>query len=198
MTPVAFEVPAPAGGPADPDDTDVVPAGDGPAVMLSLGTLFDRPEVMQPLIDALVARGLRVAAVGGPTFDASALAIDPSRVRFHAFRVLTGLIEGVDAVICHGGAGTVLGALSLGRPLVVVAPQGADHELNAAGVARAGVGLCLPAGSTADESARATEELLARPDLSDAARQMGATIRASPPPDAVVDSLERLDPHPHR
>ena len=45
----------------------------------------------------------------------------------------------VDAVVTHGGAGTTLGALAFGVPLLVL-PQGADQYANAERVVAAGAG----------------------------------------------------------
>ena len=47
------------------------------------------------------------------------------------------------AIVCHGGYGTTVGALSAGVPLVV-APLFADQGRNAARVAEVGAGLALP------------------------------------------------------
>jgi MGT family glycosyltransferase len=44
-----------------------------------------------------------------------------------------------DAIVTHGGSGTVLGALACGVPLLVL-PQGADQYSNAERVVAAGAG----------------------------------------------------------
>ena len=65
------------------------------------------------------------------------------------------------AVICHAGAGTVLGALAAGLPLLLL-PQGADQYVVADLVAAAGAGLKLaPAegGPAPDTSMRPMKEV---------------------------------------
>ena len=57
------------------------------------------------------------------------------------------------AVVCHGGSGTVLGALAHGLP-VLVAPQGADQWSNAQLVAGAGAGRLLLGDEVTVESVR--------------------------------------------
>ena len=52
------------------------------------------------------------------------------------------------AVVCHGGSGTVFGALAAGRPLVVV-PVFADQFENGRRIADAGAGLVADAGDPA-------------------------------------------------
>jgi UDP:flavonoid glycosyltransferase YjiC (YdhE family) len=51
-------------------------------------------------------------------------------------------------VVCHGGAGTTLGALAAGVPLVVF-PLFADQAANAACVAHAGAGVAVTAHGAA-------------------------------------------------
>ena len=49
-----------------------------------------------------------------------------------------------DAVVCHGGSGTLIAALSLGVPVVVL-PMGADQPDNADRCEELGVGIVLDA-----------------------------------------------------
>ena len=92
------------------------------------------------------------------------------------------------AVVCHGGSGTVIGALAAARPLVVV-PLFADQPENARRVAALGAGIDLPAppspGALRDAIARVIDD----PDLHAGAARLGAEIAALRPLDAAVDSL---------
>lgn len=58
------------------------------------------------------------------------------------------------AVVCHGGSGSVLGALAHGLPLVMV-PMGADQPLNAARCAALGIARVLDALRASPAAARA-------------------------------------------
>jgi UDP:flavonoid glycosyltransferase YjiC (YdhE family) len=65
-------------------------------------------------------------------------------------------------VICHGGSGTVFGALAAGVPLIA-APMFADQPTNARLVVDAGAGVALAeGGGSAEENTRALFEHLPR------------------------------------
>src|SRR5699024_5126322 len=93
------------------------------------------------------------------------------------------------AVIAHGGAGTMLGALCHGLPQVCM-PQGTDQPYNAAALARSGAGLVIePADLTPQTVAAALTRVLDEPGFRHAARVLQAEIDTMPPPDAVVSAL---------
>jgi UDP:flavonoid glycosyltransferase YjiC (YdhE family) len=91
------------------------------------------------------------------------------------------------AVVCHGGAGTMLGALAHGLPLLML-PRGADQHDNARRVVAAGAGLEL-AEVTPRAGAAAVERL---PALRPPAERIAAEIAALPAPAAAVARLEAL------
>lgn len=94
-------------------------------------------------------------------------------------------------VVAHGGAGTVVGALSAGVPLVVV-PQFADQPDNAARVVALGAGVRVgdgPAPADPAEVRAAARRVLDEPWPRAAARALAAEIRALPPASAAVDLL---------
>ena len=112
-----------------------------------------------------------------------------------AFQPLHQLLSGTAAVVTHGGAGTVLGTLAQGRPLVVV-PQGADQFLQAAAVVRAGCGLATAAGQPDPDELRAT----VRAVLEDAAYAAAAVdvqkqIVAMTGPAQMAERLARAIAH---
>ena len=63
----------------------------------------------------------------------------PSHIRIEQWVPQADVLARAAAVVCHGGAGSTLGALAAGLPLVVV-PLFADQPLNASRVAAAGRG----------------------------------------------------------
>jgi UDP:flavonoid glycosyltransferase YjiC (YdhE family) len=84
-------------------------------------------------------------------------------VEFVGFTPLVELLRDVDVVLTHGGAGTVLGTLAEGIPMVVV-PQGADQPIHAERVAAAGAGIAIPQGDAAPEAvAETVRKVLAAP-----------------------------------
>jgi UDP:flavonoid glycosyltransferase YjiC (YdhE family) len=93
-------------------------------------------------------------------------------------------------VICHGGAGTVLGSLALGMPLLVV-PQGADQYVISERVVRSGAGVRLLTEQVTPAAIRAAalELLQSESPYRLAARRVQAEILAMPAPEETVDCL---------
>ncbi|MEV7864755.1 glycosyltransferase [Streptomyces sp. NPDC088124] len=169
--------------------TLAAPTADGarPRVLLSFGTNYAEPAVLRPLIDALTPTADVVVTLG-LTATAADYGDGLDRVDFVGFTPFDELLDGIDLVVTHGGAGTVLGTLAHGLPMVVV-PQGADQFLNAAAVAgaRAGVAVLPPAAPEA--VAQAMAEVLGRPEFRDNAGRAAAQIAAMASPSEVAERL---------
>ncbi len=100
------------------------------------------------------------------------------------------------AIVCHGGYGTTIGALTDGVPLVV-APLFADQGRNAARVAEVGAGLALPMAATtnaADVSGLGAlvRRVLGEPSFGRAARRVAASARALPSVEAAPAVLAAI------
>jgi UDP:flavonoid glycosyltransferase YjiC (YdhE family) len=107
------------------------------------------------------------------------------------------LLPDCAAVVTHGGAGSTLGALAFGLPLLMV-PQGADHFFNAERVTAAGAGLqLLPDRLTADSARDAVRMLLHDDTFRVAARRIENELAAMPDPHHAVEALERLTGRQH-
>src|SRR3954447_2473547 len=91
-----------------------------------------------------VVSGLDLDAVAtiGPHVDPVALGAVPANVRVERFVPQADLLRRASVVISHGGAGTVLGAASHGRPQLVL-PLFADQWENGVAVEGAGCGIVL-------------------------------------------------------
>ncbi|MFJ7495143.1 glycosyltransferase [Streptomyces sp. NPDC097727] len=165
------------------------PAGDGvrPRVLLSFGTHFATPAALRPVIDALAGHADLVVTLG-LTGIAADYGDGLDHVEFIAFTPLAELLDGIDVVVTHGGAGTTMGTLSRGVPMVVV-PQGADQFLQAGAVAgsRTGVAVMPPAGAQA--VAEAVAEVLGSAEYRDNACRAARQIEAMPSPGEVADQL---------
>jgi UDP:flavonoid glycosyltransferase YjiC (YdhE family) len=102
------------------------------------------------------------------------------------------LLPWCDAVVAHGGSGTVLGALAHGLPLLVI-PQGADQWNNAEQIVTAGAGLRLLRNDLSVTAVRdGVTTLLREPSYRRAAATIKDEIRAMPSPMDAVVSLEAL------
>jgi UDP:flavonoid glycosyltransferase YjiC (YdhE family) len=99
-----------------------------------------------------------------------------------------------DAVVCHGGSGSVIGSLAHGLPLLVL-PMGADQPDNAARVEALGAGLQRDVMTvTPGEVEAAVDHLLHDPSYRDAAREIAAECSALPDASAAVARIEGLLP----
>jgi UDP:flavonoid glycosyltransferase YjiC (YdhE family) len=147
-------------------------------VYLTMGTVWGRAEDFTQVLDDLADEPINVIVTTGAELD-----LGPRPPHVHVARYLpqAAILPVVDAVICHGGSGTILGALAHGRPLVVL-PRGADQFANAARVEAAGAGL-------ADGDVR---EVLADPSYTEVARRIARETAAMPPVDAAVSALARV------
>ena len=83
-----------------------------------------------------------VVVTCGHGVDPESLGPQPAHVLVARFVPQALLMPHVGVVVCHGGAGTLIGALAAGVPVVSL-PRGADQFGNAAQVARQGAGLSL-------------------------------------------------------
>jgi UDP:flavonoid glycosyltransferase YjiC (YdhE family) len=100
------------------------------------------------------------------------------------------------AMVCHGGYGTTVGALSAGAPLVV-APLFADQGWNAARVEEIGAGLALPMAASIQAAdvtglGELVRRVLAEPSFGRAAREVAASAQALPSVDAAPDVLAAI------
>ena len=84
-------------------------------------------------------------------------------------------------VVCHGGSGTVLGALAAGLPLVLT-PMFSDQFPNAEAIAAAGAGVV----TDGDGLRAAIEHVLATPAYREAAQRIAGELRCAPLVSAVV------------
>jgi hypothetical protein len=141
VQPIRPEIP---GRTTDELPADISRLGDRPTLYITLGTvpLFNQLATFDMLLEAVAGLDIDVVATIGANNDPTALAAFPANVHVHQWLPLHPLLDRCDAVMCHGGSGTTLAALSAGLPLVVV-PQGADQFENAQACERAGVARVL-------------------------------------------------------
>jgi MGT family glycosyltransferase len=102
------------------------------------------------------------------------------------------LLPHCSAVICHGGAGTVLGSLAQGLPLLIL-PQGADQYVIGDLVLAAGVGLLLAPPEVNPSAVRENAlALLDEPAYRASARSLQSEIAAMPGPEEAVHLIEEV------
>jgi UDP:flavonoid glycosyltransferase YjiC (YdhE family) len=159
-------------------------------VYVTAGTSYHhRPGVLDTMIAGLRDAEVNVIATIGRDGDRRRFGPQPAHVRIEHFVPQDQLLPHVDAVVCHAGAGTTLGALAHGRPMVVV-PQATDQFDLAAQVVAVGAGVCTGPDVPTREGIRdAVHTVLAGPGFRDAAGTVAGRITAMPTPAEVIDRL---------
>ena len=140
-------------------------------------------------VRACTARGLQTVVTAPSEQLRRELAeIDERLVQAREFVSLPALLRSCKVVISHAGAGTVLGSLAAGVPVVLM-PRGTPSQLRMADAChRAGVGRrCDPAGLDA-----ALDEVINDPAIAAAASEVARQIAELPNASSVVPLIASL------
>jgi MGT family glycosyltransferase len=112
----------------------------GAIVYLTMGTVWNRNlDIFRLVIEAVRDDDIALIVTIGSHNDPASLGPQPDDVFVHQYIPQGVLLPHCHAVVTHGGAGTTLGALAFGVPLLLL-PQGADQYANAERVVAAGAG----------------------------------------------------------
>jgi MGT family glycosyltransferase len=173
-------------------DTDAPwepPAGDGPLIYLSLGSLGSGDvELMRALIGELAGVDGRIVVSKGPQHDQLELARNMSGAEFLP---QVSILPHVDLVITHGGNNTVTESLRFGKPMILL-PLFWDQYDNAQRMHEIGFGVRLDTYAHApDELTGAIERLLGDDALRERLRAVSDRLAASPGTVAAADLIER-------
>jgi UDP:flavonoid glycosyltransferase YjiC (YdhE family) len=176
---------APSGTPA----RSPKPLTGDPKVLITFGTAFTTPAVVSLLIKELTAHGAGLRVTLGTTASADDFAVDDPRVAFEEFLPYDLLLDDIDIVVAHGGAGTNLGALAAGCPLVLI-PQGADQLGQSERAAAAGAAVLVAAEQVDPVAlARAVVDAAKHSGYRQKAQEIARHIAAMPAPDEVAAVL---------
>lgn len=160
-----------------------------PVVYVTMGTVHTDLAVFRSLLDGFDGDVSAVVTVGRQG-DPGSLGPVPPRIRVESFVPQAGVLPSCDAVVCHGGSGTVFGALAHGLPLVLV-PQAADQFDNAARCAAAGAAVVIPPDELNPGAVRkALRRVLDEPSFAAAARRLAAEIDEMGTPEQVATAVE--------
>lgn len=165
-----------------------------PHIYFTLGTIFPQEsgDLFQRALAGLVSLGARVTVTTGGAVTAPELGDQPSSVRVAHFLPLSEVLTGSDLVVSHGGSGTVVSALALGRPQVLL-PMGADQLNTADRCEQLGVGLSLDAFScTPSDVANAAGTVLGSPQFFLNAARLADEAHALPDAEFGASLLEAV------
>lgn len=138
----------------------------GPAASLvhvTLGTVFnlESGDLPERLVAAAGLIDRRVLVTTGPGIELHHDLAVPPNVRLVPYVPQGEILPRCEAVVCHGGSGTLVAALSLGIPVVLL-PMGADQLDNADRCSELGVGLVLDALTATPEVIAAAVDTVRR------------------------------------
>jgi hypothetical protein len=194
------EIPRPAGIHRYREPADIGVPDDDPLIYITFGTVSaaipSAAVAFRTVVDALADMPARLLVTIGDNGDPANWPTFPPNVRIEKWVPQATALRGAAAMVCHGGMGTVIGALAAGVPLVV-APQFADHPDNAARVAALGAGIRVGSDGMSgpvDASGvrAAAERVLSEPTFRAAARNVAAEIATMPTTDRVVELFDSL------
>lgn len=155
-------------------------------VYVTLGTVFnvESGDLLARLVQAMnlvsLTHLVEVVITVGDHVAVDELPPPGPAVRVERFVPQRELLGRCRAVVCHAGSGTLVSALSLGLPVVVL-PLGADQPDNADRCQELGVGVALdPVTVSAHDLAAATEAVLHDEHFTGAAAELAREARSQP------------------
>jgi UDP:flavonoid glycosyltransferase YjiC (YdhE family) len=162
-------------------------------VYLTLGTVsFGAVEVLSRAIAEIAPLDVDVLVTVGPEGEPAALGELPDNVHVERFVAQFAVLPLVDLIVHHGGTGTVLGALEVGLPQLLL-PQGADQFSNAEILTTSGAGRALPNDAQQPGAiGEAVRALLSDSPERETSARVRDEIAAMLPPADVVPALVRL------
>jgi UDP:flavonoid glycosyltransferase YjiC (YdhE family) len=166
-----------------------------PQVYVTLGTVptFNRdPQLLAAIVEALSRESMRILVTVGPGNDPTFLP-EQARLRVEQYLPQSQALAGSALAVTHGGAGSTVGALACGLPVLVL-PRGAPSQRRmASACVAAGVGIALE-NDQIDESAvrTAVRRLLDHSGYRRRAEAVRDELAQLPPPADAVRWLERL------
>jgi UDP:flavonoid glycosyltransferase YjiC (YdhE family) len=166
-------------------------ADDAPLVYVTFGSVAGGMEMTAPVyrlaLEAVAALDVRVLFTVGHDADLDRFGSAPPNVHIERWVPQGDVLAHADAVVCHGGSGSTLGALAAGVPIVVV-PLFADQPLNARRIVATGAGISVaPPDAVALRSAVVT--VLDDRTYRGAAARLASEMHALPATDAAVEFL---------
>jgi UDP-glucoronosyl and UDP-glucosyl transferase len=161
-------------------------------VYATLGTVFNGTELLTAIIDGLQGEDFNLVVTVGVTQDPAGFGPRPPNVRIEQFIRQGVLLPHCDAVVTHGGYGTLAATLSAGLPVVCI-PISADQPQNAQRCVALGAGRIVPPEDrTADAIRAATRAVLDDPKYRLASQRVSRDSQRRPVLDHALELLETL------
>ncbi len=165
-----------------------------PTVYFTLGTIFimESGDLFPRVLAGLRELPINLIATVGRQIDPLAFGRQPANVHIERFVPQSLVLPHCDLIVCHGGSGSVLGALAHGLPSVLL-PMGADQPHNARRCEQLGLAAVLhPVHATPETVRDAAAAVLGDPNYRQRAERVRDEILALPGPATAVGLLETL------
>lgn len=184
MRSYGFLVPPPTGEHFD------FPAGDTPAVLVSLSTTQqNQDDLLATIVEALADLPVRAMVTTGGVVSPAALPA-PANVAITEFADHAHALANAAVMVTHAGLGSTAAALTAGVPLVCT-PIGRDQPLNARRAADLGAAIVLDDPRRGD-IAQAVTDAIAVPAYADAARSVADAAEGEGGPTRAARDISRL------
>jgi UDP:flavonoid glycosyltransferase YjiC (YdhE family) len=164
-----------------------------PWALVTISTqIGDDLPLAEAALEALAERRLRVVLTVGPERDPAELTSVPPNARVERTVSHAAVLRHGALLISHAGHGSVMKALWLGRPMVLV-PWGRDQPGVAARAAALGVARLVSREDASNETiADAVDAVLDDEGLAREAHRQSTRLRGTDPPQAAASLLETL------
>ena len=161
-----------------------------PTVYVTLGTVYNHtPGLLEGIIAALGDGQYNVLVTVGVDRDPAELGPLPSFVHAERYLPQAAILPLCDVMVCHGGTGTLLGALAHGLPMLII-PLDGDHFMSADRLSGLGVARVLQVPEINSEFIRAgVQALLTDPAYRQRTSAIREDIAAMPSPAEVANIL---------
>lgn len=169
-----------------------LPPGEQPLVLVAPSTSQDASHrLLRASLEGLADLPVRVLATWNRRLPDPPVSV-PANARLVEWVSYSRTMPRCDVVVCHGGHGTVVRALSSGC-VVVAVPAAGDMNENAARIDWAGCGVRVPRRLASPRALRlAVARALAEPALRSRARELAAWAAAHSPAARAADLVESL------
>ncbi|MFK0245949.1 glycosyltransferase [Amycolatopsis azurea] len=167
---------------------------DRPTIYFTLGTIFNTEsgDLFARVLAGLRAVDATCVVTVGNLIDPTEFGSQPEHIHLAKYLPQDDVLPYCDAVVTHGGSGSLLGAIAHGLPMVVL-PMGADQPHNGDRVAELGLGAVLDVIDATPEDVRnAVTSVLKEPSYREAAARLRGEVTAYAPPEKVIPLLEGL------
>jgi UDP:flavonoid glycosyltransferase YjiC (YdhE family) len=162
-----------------------------PTVYVTLGTVYNQTRGLIETIVAALGQGeLNLIVTVGAERNPQEFGPQPPTVHIERYVPQAAILPKCDAVVCHGGSGTLLGALAHGLPMLII-PLGGDHFPSAGRLLALEVAQVLQVPEVNVQSVRtAVQRLLSTALYRERASAIKEDIAAMPSPHDVARVLE--------